>query len=79
VSKPRIVFARDEGVLCGWACLGFGVKGYGDSPLSAYARWWQEVIRRAANSPLGCRIEQHIMPPKPSLWRRILGRARSAG
>jgi hypothetical protein len=81
--KPRIVqgwtsvFIGSTIQVPGWYCSGDGVSEFGSTPKEAYFSWhWTAHYNQNAYRP-GAYIEQHMCPPRPTLWQkfqRIFGR-----
>jgi hypothetical protein len=72
--KPRItygwhtVFIGAFISVQGWYCSGNGRQKFGVTPKHAYDEWAKQPAW-----PPGAFIEQHICPPKPTLFQKWLG------
>lgn len=75
--KPRIISGGT--CLCvmglwiylphGWHCSDGTHEGWGGTPKEAYDAWRTKSI--APRWKPGQVVEQHLCPPKPTLWQRV--------
>lgn len=54
--------------IAGWWCEGEKVREWGPTPDYAYRKWRLKALYKRQVSVW---MEQHLCPPKPTLWQRI--------